>query len=141
VEVDDAVLVPPPARRIPILIASSRERMNRLTARHADQWNAAWFGLPDARWRIELEALDAACDAEGRDRSTLALTVGVSVEPAGGTGAHDSVPAEPAAIAEALDAWQAEGVSHVQLSLGGWIDQLLETVLDAVAAWRATSRP
>ena len=141
VEVEDAVLVPPPARRIPILIASTRERMNRLTARHADQWNAAWFGLPDDQWREELGALDAACEAEGRDRSTLELTVGVSIEPVDAANAPQSVPADPGAIADALDAWQAEGASHVQLQFAGSMDRLLEPVLDAVARWRATSRP
>ena len=140
VEVEDAVLVPPPTRQIPILIASSRDRMNRLTARHADQWNAAWYGLPDDQWRAELEALDAACQAEGRDRATLELTAGVSIEP-GVTDQPRSVPADPSAIADALDAWQAEGVSHVQLQFTTSMDELLETVLDSVNRWRARNRP
>jgi alkanesulfonate monooxygenase SsuD/methylene tetrahydromethanopterin reductase-like flavin-dependent oxidoreductase (luciferase family) len=136
VKVEDAVLVPPSTRRIPILIASSRERMNRLAARHADQWNAAWYGLPDDHWRARLEALHAACDAEGRDRATLELTAGVSIEP-GGTDQPRSVPADPSAIADALDAWQAEGVSHVQLQFTTSMDELLERVLDSVNRRRA----
>lgn len=42
----DAVLEPPPARDIPILVASFGARMLGLTARHADAWNTAWFGHP-----------------------------------------------------------------------------------------------
>ena len=108
-DVEDAVLVPPPTRQIPILIASSRERMNLLTARHADQWNAAWFGLPDDRWRTQLGALDEACAAEGRDRSTLRSPSGWRSSPADDQ--PQSVPADPSAIADALDAWQAEGAA------------------------------
>jgi alkanesulfonate monooxygenase SsuD/methylene tetrahydromethanopterin reductase-like flavin-dependent oxidoreductase (luciferase family) len=141
VEVDDAALLPPPAHRIPILIASSQERMNRLTARHADLWNAAWYGLPDDGWNAELDAVGSACEAEGRDRATLELTVGVTIEPVGATEARRSVPADPTAIGEALDAWQAQGVGHVQLQFAGWMDQLLETVLGSVGRWRAASRP
>ena len=54
-DVEDAVLLPPPPRpgrlpgRMPILIASKGERMLRLTAKHADAWNTAWFGFPDER--------------------------------------------------------------------------------------------
>ena len=42
----DAVLEPPPSRDIPILVAAFGPRMLRLTARHADAWNTAWFGAP-----------------------------------------------------------------------------------------------
>jgi len=46
-QVRDAVLRPPPDRPIPILVAAKGRRMLRLTARYADAWNTAWFGLPD----------------------------------------------------------------------------------------------
>ena len=45
--VRDAVLLPPPGRQIPILVAANRPRMLRLTARYADAWNTAWYGRPD----------------------------------------------------------------------------------------------
>ena len=38
---DGAKLLPPPARRTPILVASKGERMLRLTAKWADAWNTA----------------------------------------------------------------------------------------------------
>ena len=42
----------PPARPdLPILVAAKGPRMLDLTARHADAWNAAWFGMPDERSR------------------------------------------------------------------------------------------
>ena len=73
----EAVLLPPPVRRVPILIAATGPRMLQLTARHADAWNTAWFTLPDARLRAQLAALRTALAAEARDPSTLRRTVGV----------------------------------------------------------------
>ena len=52
----DAVLEPSPSRRIPVLVAAFGPRMLRLTARHADAWNTAWFGAPDERLRERLDA-------------------------------------------------------------------------------------
>lgn len=79
----DAELRPqgPRAGGPPILIAGKQPRMLRLVARHADAWNAAWYG----RWedanelRQRLDRLDAALEVEGRDPSTLRRTVGLTV--------------------------------------------------------------
>lgn len=79
VHVRDAVLVPAPDRRIPIMIAGRGPRMLRLTARHADAWNTAWFGAPDDRLRERLADLERALEAEGRDPSTLRRTIGLEV--------------------------------------------------------------
>jgi alkanesulfonate monooxygenase SsuD/methylene tetrahydromethanopterin reductase-like flavin-dependent oxidoreductase (luciferase family) len=78
-QVHDAVLRPPPDRPIPILVAAKGRRMLRLTARHADAWNTAWFGLPDELLHQRLADLDAALEAEGRDPDTLRRTVGMQV--------------------------------------------------------------
>jgi alkanesulfonate monooxygenase SsuD/methylene tetrahydromethanopterin reductase-like flavin-dependent oxidoreductase (luciferase family) len=75
----DAVVRPPPDRPIPILVAAKGRRMLRLTARHADAWNTAWFGLPDDRLHRRLAELNAALEAEGRDPATLRRTVGMEV--------------------------------------------------------------
>jgi alkanesulfonate monooxygenase SsuD/methylene tetrahydromethanopterin reductase-like flavin-dependent oxidoreductase (luciferase family) len=79
----DAVLVPPPARRVPILVAAEGPRMLRLTARWGDAWNAAWFGAADARLRALLAELEAACREVERDPATLRRTVGVRVHDPG----------------------------------------------------------
>jgi alkanesulfonate monooxygenase SsuD/methylene tetrahydromethanopterin reductase-like flavin-dependent oxidoreductase (luciferase family) len=78
-QVRDAVVRPPPDRPIPILVAAKGRRMLRLTARHADAWNTAWFGLPDDRLHRRLAELNAALEAEGRDPATLRRTVGMEV--------------------------------------------------------------
>ena len=75
----DAVLLPPPDRRIPLLVAGNGPRMLRLTARHAEAWNTAWFAGPDERLRERVAALESALGEEGRDPSTLRRTVGMYV--------------------------------------------------------------
>jgi alkanesulfonate monooxygenase SsuD/methylene tetrahydromethanopterin reductase-like flavin-dependent oxidoreductase (luciferase family) len=69
---------PPPSRKIPVLIASRRPRMLKLTAEYADQWNTAWIGHVEALAE-RTDALKAACDEVGRDYSTIDITVGVNV--------------------------------------------------------------
>ena len=78
-QVHNAVLRPPPDRPIPLLVAAKGRRMLRLTARYADAWNTAWFGLPDELLRRRLVDLEAALEAEGRDPATLRRTVGMEV--------------------------------------------------------------
>jgi probable F420-dependent oxidoreductase len=75
----EGVVVPPPSRRIPILIAGNKPRMMGLVARHADSWNTAWFGRPDDKLRERLADLDRALDAAGRDRKSLERHVGLLV--------------------------------------------------------------
>lgn len=73
----DAVLLPPPEREIPILLAGDGPRLLQLTARHAQMWNTAWFGAPDDELRRRFTALAKTLAAEGRELATLRRTVGV----------------------------------------------------------------
>jgi alkanesulfonate monooxygenase SsuD/methylene tetrahydromethanopterin reductase-like flavin-dependent oxidoreductase (luciferase family) len=134
--VEDAVLLPRPRRRPPIMVAAKGDRMLRLTARHADQWQTAWFGLPDERFADRLARLRLACAAEGRDLATLELTVGVGIadpgEPASGSGLRR----DPAAITDGLAAWAAEGIGHVQLGLESVGPADVELIAEAVRDFR-----
>lgn len=76
-QTDNAVLLPPPSRQIPLLIAGQGPRMLRLTARHADAWNTAWYAHPTDLLHERLAELRAALDAAGRDPATLRCTVGM----------------------------------------------------------------
>jgi alkanesulfonate monooxygenase SsuD/methylene tetrahydromethanopterin reductase-like flavin-dependent oxidoreductase (luciferase family) len=116
-QVRDAVLRPPPDRPILILVAAQGRRMLWLTARYADAWNTAWFGVPDGLLHRRLAELHAALEAEGRDPATLRRTVGIEVwdpdasDPGGGfSGAVDE-------LAWAIDA-------HERLGLGDLIVRL-----------------
>jgi probable F420-dependent oxidoreductase len=78
--VHGAELLPPPDRRIPVLVAGNGPRMLEIAAKHADAWNTAWFGAPDDRLRERLAALAPTLKANGRDIKTIRRTVGVWVE-------------------------------------------------------------
>jgi alkanesulfonate monooxygenase SsuD/methylene tetrahydromethanopterin reductase-like flavin-dependent oxidoreductase (luciferase family) len=146
-EVEDAVLIPPPPRpgritgRMPILIAAKGDRVLRLTARWADAWNTAWFGIPDERFSSRRADLVAACEAEGRDPVTLEVTVGIEiggdVDEATGTG----LPADVDTVARALDAWRDLGVGHVQASVRAVDERLVELLLMARAKHRGEDLP
>lgn len=132
--VHEAAIRPAPTRpAMPILIAAKGERMLRLTARHADAWQTAWFGRPDERYRGRHADLMAACAAEGRDPGTLDITVGVSVDESGGDAA---LPLDAVAIADALAAWAAEGVDHLQFGLASTTRETVAVILEALARYR-----
>lgn len=142
---EDAVLIPPPFRparmpgRLPVLVAARGERMLRLTARHADAWNAAWFGFPDARFADRLAELRTACEAEGRDLATLELTAGVIVDIKGDIPA--SAPFRPLSgdadeIARAFDAWRDAGAGTVILDVRATAATAVDLVADAMRVHR-----
>jgi alkanesulfonate monooxygenase SsuD/methylene tetrahydromethanopterin reductase-like flavin-dependent oxidoreductase (luciferase family) len=131
---EDAVLVPPPRRpTMPILIAAKGERMLRLTARHADAWQTAWFGLPDERYAGRYRDLLAACEAEGRDPASLELTVGVDVSNEG-DGPHLELDA--GAIADGLAAWANEGIGHLQIGMPMTTPATVDVVLEGIRRFR-----
>jgi alkanesulfonate monooxygenase SsuD/methylene tetrahydromethanopterin reductase-like flavin-dependent oxidoreductase (luciferase family) len=112
-QVREAALMPAPDRHIPLLVAGHRPRMLRLTARHADAWNTAWYGAPNERLTERLATMDAALAAEGRDPAGLRRTVGMHIcgpdvaDPGGAFvgGVND--------LARALDAYDTLGVDDL----------------------------
>jgi alkanesulfonate monooxygenase SsuD/methylene tetrahydromethanopterin reductase-like flavin-dependent oxidoreductase (luciferase family) len=133
-ELEDAVLLPPPERRIPITIAAEGPRMMRITARHADGWQCGWSGLPDDDYRRELGALRAACDAEGR-AAPIEILKGVDAN----DDPDDSdprLPIDASAIAEGLAAWAEEGVDHLQVRVHPGTRATFEVALEAIRRFR-----
>lgn len=140
---DDAVLLPPPARRIPILSSSRRGRMARIVARYADAWNGAWMARPDDPELVaRVEELHRACDEVGRDPAEIELTAGVSVrypdadEPSPTRGRGD-ISGEPAAVAESLAAFAEGGYSQLMVWLGPMDQHGLDRLAESVALLRA----
>jgi probable F420-dependent oxidoreductase len=115
----DAELVPRPIRPggPPILIAGKQPRMLELVARHADQWNAAWYGRPAEadQLRERLDNLHAALDAAGRDPASLVLTAGIHVafEDAAPDAPEHAIRGTPDEIADALAGYADLGMSHL----------------------------
>jgi len=118
----DAVLVPAPAHHIPVLVAAFSLRMLRLTARHADAWNTAWFGGPDGRLHQSLAKLHAAMEAEGRDPATLSRTVGMNVRDPELDTPEDrdedrSFSGSVDDLARTIDEYAALGIDHLIIDL------------------------
>ena len=115
----DAELRPRPVREggPPILIAGKQPRMLELVARHADQWNAAWYGHPDKadELRERLGNLRAALDAAGRDPASLEITVGIFVafEGAEPDAPERSIRGSVDEVADALAGYAELEVKHL----------------------------
>ena len=81
-DVDDAVLLPSPTHRTPLMIGSNSPRMLSIALPHADSWNT-WFdayGNTPAGFAALSREIDAAARAAGRDpgdirRSACVLVV------------------------------------------------------------------
>jgi alkanesulfonate monooxygenase SsuD/methylene tetrahydromethanopterin reductase-like flavin-dependent oxidoreductase (luciferase family) len=132
-QLTDAVMVPRPARRPPIVIASEGPRMMSITARLADGWQCGWSGVPDADFRRELGSLEAACEAAGRtDR--IALFKGVDATDDEDDSPH--LPIDAAAIGDALAAWENEGIDHVQVRLYPATQATFEVALEGIRRFK-----
>ncbi len=100
----------------PVLVASFKLRMLRLTAQYADSWNTAWLGTDMTQLSERRRNMDAACAEVGRDSSTVTVTVGVRVEypkPDEMSTSGDYISGSPEQVAAALRAYEEAGVSHL----------------------------
>lgn len=100
----DAPFEPKPIQqpRLPVLIGASGPRMLRLTARHADIWNAR--GEPDVAGEGN-RLLDQLCQEEGRDPAAVMRGISPS----------RNFLTSPAAFEEHFRAYSAEGFTDFQL--------------------------
>jgi len=133
-QIRDAVLLPPPDRPIPILVAGNRPRMLRLTARYADAWNTAWFGLPDERLGQRLANMHAALQAESRDPATLRRTVGMDcelIDPDRTGGGSFAGPVDE--LARAIDAYERLGIDDLIVQLQPSTQPALDRLARAIA--------
>jgi probable F420-dependent oxidoreductase len=117
--VTDAELLPRPIRDggPPILVAGKQPRMLGLVARHAHQWNGAWYGVPETAddLRTRLANVGRALDDAGRDPATLVLTAGISVvfEGAKPNAPERAIRGTTAEMADALAAYAELGIAHL----------------------------
>jgi len=115
----DAELIPRPIREggPPVLIAGKQPRMLGLVARHADQWNGAWYGDPrDADdLRTRLTNLGAALEKVERDPATMVRTAGIFVafEDAEEDAPEKAIRGSTVEIADALARYGELGISHL----------------------------
>jgi alkanesulfonate monooxygenase SsuD/methylene tetrahydromethanopterin reductase-like flavin-dependent oxidoreductase (luciferase family) len=124
----------------PLLVASFKPRMLRLTAQYADMWNTAWLGKAD-NLAPRIEALHAACDEVGRPRNEVEITVGINVaypEPG-------DQPVDPTKVltgtAEEMAAefkrYESMGVGHLICGVDPNTESGISRFAEALAAYRA----
>jgi alkanesulfonate monooxygenase SsuD/methylene tetrahydromethanopterin reductase-like flavin-dependent oxidoreductase (luciferase family) len=136
-QADDAVLLPPPARRMPIVIGSNGPRMLGIALPHADGWNTWWDGygntvdgFAELNGRIDEAARRAGRRADEIDRSACVLV-------AVGAGAGERRPvdgirpvvADPGVLGPHLHGLAAAGADEAILVL----DPITEASVRALA--------
>jgi alkanesulfonate monooxygenase SsuD/methylene tetrahydromethanopterin reductase-like flavin-dependent oxidoreductase (luciferase family) len=129
-----AELVPPPDPLIPLLVAAKGPRMLRLTARYADAWNTAWFGIPGDELRRRTHDMDAALRAEGRDPNSLRRTVGMVVRDPHQATENDDLAFAGSVdeLARAIDAYEAMGFDDIIFGLEPMTERSLDRLAEAM---------
>jgi alkanesulfonate monooxygenase SsuD/methylene tetrahydromethanopterin reductase-like flavin-dependent oxidoreductase (luciferase family) len=98
--VDDALLLPPPARRPRLMVGANASRMLSITLPHVDAWNT-WFtpyGNTVEGFVQHNAQIDLAAESAGRDPREILRSVCVLTELGGGRGERPrDVPAVPVA--------------------------------------------
>jgi probable F420-dependent oxidoreductase len=71
--VNDAVLLPRPAQRPPLMVGSTGERVLAATLPHVDIWNTwfDWYGNTAEGFHAKQREIDDACERAGRDPSSI----------------------------------------------------------------------
>lgn len=126
--VSGSELLPPPVRRIPLMIGSNGPRMLRIAAPHVDMWNS-WFtafgNQPEGLIAL-IREVESACRDTGRDPAEVEKTAAVYVQLGRGSGRTAGSGERPevapiqgdgAAIARSLMAFAEVGVTAIQVVL------------------------
>lgn len=115
----------PRPNAIPLMIGTNGERLLKVAAKYADSWNTTWIADPAELDPLRV-AVDAACNAVGRDPKTLERTACIYLDMldrqgrfVGHNPSFEPPPARDAAgNAEALRVYADAGLSHVMI----WLD-------------------
>ena len=88
-----------------------------LVAKHAAQWNGAWYGFPETAddLRTRIANLRRALDDAGRDPATLVLTAGISVafDGAPSNAPERAIRGTADVMADALAGYADMGIAHL----------------------------
>jgi probable F420-dependent oxidoreductase len=104
--VDDAVLLPRPARRPTLIVGSTGERVLAATLPHVDAWNTwfDWFGNSPERFASSMATVDRACERAGRDPATVERSACVLVRLDEGSSERGDTSDAPAVRGEDVNA-------------------------------------
>ncbi|HZQ15858.1 MAG TPA: LLM class flavin-dependent oxidoreductase [Gaiellaceae bacterium] len=118
--VEDAVLLPAPARPPKLMVGANRPRMLSIALPHVDAWNT-WFthyGNTPEGFAAHNREISEAAERAGRDPGTLRRSACVYVRVGAGGERTNAVGAEPVGadrLAEHLDALAAAGADEAIL--------------------------
>jgi len=121
----------------PLLVAGKGSRMLRLTAQYADAWNTAWHTEPETA-EARLQSIRATCEEVGRNPSSLALTVCITVafpELAEKT-PTTAIAGAPEALAQAFRGYARLGVSEIIADVHPYTPAAFERFAQALLIFR-----
>ncbi len=131
----DAVLLPPPARRIPVMAGVNGPRALAATIGWVDSWNTWYdsYGNTPEGFAALNATIDAACERAGRPPGEVERSACVLVTVDGGRGERDpryeAPPVADTALAAHLEALEQAGADEAILVL----DPITEASATAVA--------
>ncbi len=105
----------PEARRIPVWVGGSSTAAFQRTARFGDGFHAAFE--PIDRVAEEWAEIGTACEAIGRDRTEIELSVRVYLDPAARMEQAKSLQGSADQMADTVGRWQEIGVTHLGLDV------------------------
>jgi probable F420-dependent oxidoreductase len=134
VSVEDAVLLPRSARRVPLMVGANGERILSLALAHVDAWNTwyAPYGNTVDGFAEANEKVSALCERVGRDAREVERSACVLVAVDGGAGErpHDVPHIEPTGLSAHLRELAAAGADEAILV----VDPITEASVRALAA-------
>jgi alkanesulfonate monooxygenase SsuD/methylene tetrahydromethanopterin reductase-like flavin-dependent oxidoreductase (luciferase family) len=116
--VEGAVLLPPPARRVPLMVGSNGARMLAATLPHVEAWNTWYssYGNTVEGFAARNAEIDAACARVGRDPSAVRRSACILVTVGGGgERPHDTAPVPVELLAAHLTELGAAGLNEAIL--------------------------
>ncbi len=142
--VHDAVLLPAPVARPPLMIGSTGERVLRIALAHADAWNIwyDWYGNTPEGFAKENARVSRLIREAGREPSDVmrSATVFVTLERGGRDRPHtdDLLPlaGSPASIAKGLADLAAAGVDEAILVVSPITEPAIRALGEALATLR-----
>lgn len=132
VTAEKAVILPPPSRRIPLMVGSDGERVLTATLPHVDAWNAwyEWYGNTADGFAKLGQKVDEICERVGRDARGLVRSACVLVafgEPK--ERKHEAPPVAPDRLRSHLDELADAGADEAILV----VDPIEERTIRALA--------
>jgi alkanesulfonate monooxygenase SsuD/methylene tetrahydromethanopterin reductase-like flavin-dependent oxidoreductase (luciferase family) len=135
-EVDDAVLLPEPARRVPLMVGGNGPKVLAVTLPHVDAWNT-WYSsygnTIEGFARLNAE-IDEACDRAGRERGEVARSACVFVAVDGGVGErpHDVPTVDAAGLSAHLNELAETGASEAILVIDPITERSVRVLAEAL---------